>query len=177
MSNPNPQSIADQLRALHWEGRPYPVDPVFIAQQLDMKVYEMALDAEVSGAIVKERGKAPVIVVSNSDSNTRKRFSVAHEIGHYVLQLSSSEGNYDEYEHVDFRDNCSRNKTNKIEVFCNYFAAYLLMPTEEVHRLARQNKNIYEMSSYFDVSGEAMKHRLTTERLQLQGLHAGSILL
>jgi hypothetical protein len=83
-----------------WKDRPFPVDPVWLAAQFGIKVVETDLPEEVSGAIIKNKDKDPVIALSNSDHKNRKRFSCAHELGHYAFRMDAGE---EEYGYVDFR--------------------------------------------------------------------------
>ncbi len=137
-----------------WKPGRFPVDPVYLAKQLGINVVKADLPEEVSGALLKERGKDPVIYLHSSDSDVRKRFTCAHELGHYYLRLGE-----DTYESVDLRDKTlSAAGNNSDEVFANNFAASLLMPEDEVKKRASLSK--LELVKFFGVSGEAMKWRL-----------------
>jgi Zn-dependent peptidase ImmA (M78 family) len=139
-----------------WGDR-YPVDPVLIASALGIDVLDAHLDARVSGALVKERGQDPAILLNAEDHPNRKRFTCAHEIGHFVLRSDQP----DEYEYIDYRDTIySPAGEDTEEVYANTFAAALLMPEDEVKRLHGQGKTEIEMALYFDVSREAMHYRL-----------------
>lgn len=165
MSTLNPQNIAEEIRSLHWADRGFPVDSAHIARSMGIRAIEMPLEPNVSGVIIKEKQKDPVIVVSRQDSTARKRFTAAHELGHYILHLDRSGDDYSEFEHVDFRDGNSSAGTNRDEIFCNQFAAHLLMPSADVKTLRQDGKGLYELSAYFGVSLEAMRHRMSNEGL------------
>jgi len=150
---------SDELRNAIWKDRGFPVDPVTIANKLGIKILKTDLPDEVSGALIKEKGKDPIIVGHYDDSDNRKRFTYAHELGHYVYRLQR-DGDNDEYEYIDLRDQISATGTKEEEIFANQFAANLLMPGREVKNQYKQKPSIMLMAVYFGVSVEAMKFRL-----------------
>ena len=99
---------AERLRTSVWGDR-FPVDPVRIARKLGIVVLDARLHRTVSGALVKERGEDPTILLNERDSVNRKRFTCAHELGHFVRRSD----NPDEYEYVDFRDILRRGDTTR----------------------------------------------------------------
>ena len=137
-----------------WGGYRFPVDPVRIARRLGINVVDARLAEDVAGAIVKQNGKGPIIVLNETDHANRKRFTVAHEIGHFVRRSDDS------FEYVDRRDTLSTTGTDPDEVYANAFAANLLMPESEVKRLHRERATDLEMALRFGVSREAMNIRL-----------------
>jgi len=73
-----------------WDGS-LPIDPVRIAKSLGVKVLDTYLKQNVSGALVKKQGEDPSIVLNAEDSTTRKRFTCAHELGHYIRRAGERE--------------------------------------------------------------------------------------
>ena len=128
----NAITSASMLLQSVWCDRPLPIDPIWIASRLGIEVIETSLPPDVSGAIIKDEGKDPIIVLCKSDSNNRKRFTCAHEIGHYAYRVANE---IDHYEYVDLRSKKSQLGSDPEEVFANQFAASLLMPEEEIKRL------------------------------------------
>ena len=166
----NPQKEAQKILSTPrlWKEGLFPVDPITICRNLDLAVVETELPTvetelptNVSGALIKEIGKEPVIVLHKSDSNNRKRFSCAHELGHYISRTESNDIEQ-KYEYIDLRNSLSAYGTDKNEIFANTFAANLLMPEEEVKQLSQEKKPYFEMALYFGVSPEALKIRLKT---------------
>lgn len=137
-------------------GRGIPVDPVRIAAHLGIDVFDAEMDQNVSGALIKERQQDPAILLNKIDSPNRKRFSCAHELGHYIKRSSD----FEQYEYVDYRDETSATGDNPDEVYANSFAASLLMPEREVRRYAGQGLNDIQLALQFGVSREAMQIRL-----------------
>ena len=159
---------AEQLLAkLHMGGMPVPVEEV--AAQLGLKIVEAELGEDVSGLLVTKDGES-FIAVKNAEDRRRKRFTVAHEIGHYVLRHQVP----GEFVHVDKADYLvsrmsAKSGGNPIEVEANQFASTLLMPQPLIdtwlkkHGLSSFNDyGIEAVSEDFEVSVQAMMMRLTT---------------
>lgn len=153
----NPEDIASELLNTLWAGRGFPVDPVQIAWELGLEVVETGLPDNVSGALIKDEGKDPVIFLCHSDSKNRKRFSCAHEIGHYAYRLAN---NGDHYEYIDLRNALSAKGNNPEEIYANQFAAGLLMPANAVLNLHRQGTPAFLIAQHFGVSDDAIRFRL-----------------
>jgi hypothetical protein len=154
---------ADQLRRTAW-GTRFPVDPVQIAHKLGIDVRQAQLSDNISGALVKEVGKDPTILLNANDYPNRRRFTCAHELGHFV----SRSGDASAYEYVDLRDTIwSAAGTEPDEVFANAFAANLLMPENEVRRLEDAGATPSQMAVYFGVSQDALHFRLKNLKILL----------
>jgi Zn-dependent peptidase ImmA (M78 family) len=115
-------------KLLEGESHKAPVDVVKIASKLNIDIVQLAFSNDgVSGLLkLKSKSGSPVIAVNKNHHENRQRFTIAHEIGHYLLH------NVKEM-HVDstavyFRDEESTQATNMKEIQANQFAAELLMP-------------------------------------------------
>jgi len=146
---------ASQLLAQTWHGL-IPVDPVSIARRAGLRVVDAALDDNTMGALVKLPGQDPTIMLNPNDGPNRRRFTCAHEIGHYVRRSEKAE----EYTTVDLRSGLSSEGTDQEEIYANKFAACLLMPDGEVRRLSAEGMVDWEMAIRFGVSREAIQFRL-----------------
>jgi Zn-dependent peptidase ImmA (M78 family) len=144
-----------------WGGR-LPVDPVRIAKSLGIDVRDTYLKPDVSGALVKKEGMDPLILLNAEDSKTRKRFTCAHELGHYLLRSKQLAQNY---EYVDYRDTNSSTGTIEEERYANSFAASLLMPEAAVRALHGPGSSSVRLAGHFGVSPESMQHRLNNLEL------------
>lgn len=140
---------------------PLPVDPFEIAKNLGIKAYSAHLDPGVSGMLIKVAGEDPEIYVEASDSPNRRRFTCAHEIGHYVKRSATGDN---EWEYVEHRDLLTSQGSDPEEIYANQFAASLLMPQEEVERLIKDPDNVASETAFlaarFGVSEDAMRYRL-----------------
>jgi Zn-dependent peptidase ImmA (M78 family) len=147
---------AEAILRTVWGGHRFPVDPVRIARALGITVLDSRLPDDVAGTIVKENGKGPLVLLNGADHSNRKRFTLAHELGHFVRR--ADEGTF---EYVDRRDILSAQGTDPDEIYANAFAANLLMPESEILRLHRgERATDLELALRFGVSREAVGIRL-----------------
>jgi Zn-dependent peptidase ImmA (M78 family) len=122
-----------------------------IAVGLGAQVEEVSLD--YSGSFNWIDGK-PVIRVNANEPLVRRRFTLAHEIGHFQLRHEDS-----------FRDHPESFSTGNYdprEIAANQFAAELLMPEIAVRYLVfKLNlKAIGSLAAKLQVSEVAMQYRL-----------------
>lgn len=141
----------------------FPVDPILIARQLEIDVRVATFtDESISGAITN-RGDSTTIYINREESPTRIRFTVAHEIGHYMLHLKDSTGSLIDRDVNLFRSSqgSGTSELARQEYEANRFAAALLMPRyavfEEWHRLGQSSVSL---ARRFAVSPRAMRNRL-----------------
>ncbi|ANC31551.1 ImmA/IrrE family metallo-endopeptidase [Isoptericola dokdonensis] len=142
---------ADVLEA-YWAAG-YPVDPDRIAAQLDMDVIRATFNESISGMLRVEPGDRPVIYVDDRDSEQRQRFTIAHEIGHYVERNSRGETDFN---FIDRRGG----GYDAHELYADEFAANLLMPSHYVKQLHADGINPGVMARRMNVSLQAMQIRL-----------------
>lgn len=136
----------------HWAGD-IPVEPAWIARVMGIEVVHENLDADVSGFIEKRQGRAR-IHLNRSDNELRRRFTLAHEIGHFVRNHSL------DFEYVDHRDGMASQGVDEGEVFANAFAASLLMPQTAVQELIEAHAGEKQIARELGVSVAAMVNRL-----------------
>lgn len=154
----SPVAAAEFVLDEIWGNRGFPIDPVKIATALGLDVQVIDFPPEVSGALYKKPGQDPIIYLNQGDSPNRKRFTCAHELGHYIYRLDKPEA--DDYEYIDMRDKRASTGTEAEEVFANQFAANLLMPEAEVRHLHEDGEPYVVMAYHFRVSDDAMRFRL-----------------
>ncbi|MBA4192684.1 MAG: hypothetical protein C0467_32355 [Planctomycetaceae bacterium] len=147
------------------QGAPVAVDK--IARSFGAVIEVRPLDEQLSGMIFVKDG-APVIGVNALHHPHRQRFTIAHEIGHWVLHRKQLEG----VVHVDKtypmlrRDQESSSGVDLIEIEANAFAAELLMPEALLAgELATpldidDEKRLIALSRKYRVSVSAMRFRL-----------------
>jgi len=146
-----------------------PVDVESIASMLDLRVVTEDLGSDISGLLVSRDGTAS-IAVRRSDHPNRRRFTIAHEIGHFVLRhhLQGNElVHADRHQEVIYRSPRASEGLDPIEVQANQFAASLLMPArlvrERVDSLPKSfsERDVKALANEFKVSEQAMTIRLT----------------
>ena len=120
---------------------------------------------EISGLLLRTT-KASIIAVEASQSSSRQRFTVAHELGHLLLH-SGKELRVDKQFRVNLRSAESAKAEDVEEVEANAFAASVLMPQrfiqDDVGDLVLDiddTKQVQQLAKRYDVSTQAMTIRL-----------------
>ena len=137
-----------------------PVDVVSIAKDLGLRVWEMhGLPDGVSGQLwpdpVNGGRSGFSIGVRASEPTQRKRFTVAHEIAHFVLHRNKIEEGV--YEDVMFRSGLS----SRAETEANQMAADILMPYALISKLIDEGADTLEkIAERLQVSLAALRIRL-----------------
>ena len=152
------------LNAAGIDKPPVPVE--LVADHLGVQVDEFDLGCDCSGVLIRQEDRA-VIGVNRFDHPNRRRFTIAHEIGHYVLH--ERETYVDTGYRVNFRDLDSGSGTKSEEIEANRFAAALLMPESMVRRAfddlafelaGTKDDELSALAELFGVSTQAMAYRL-----------------
>ncbi|MCJ8312012.1 MAG: ImmA/IrrE family metallo-endopeptidase [Saccharospirillaceae bacterium] len=154
--------LANKIRKTYWDENKFPVDPVTIGRALSIRIVDVQLPENVAGALLKKIGEDPVIMLHADDPVNRKRFTLAHELGHYIYRMERGHFDDQEIDHVDHRNQDSRKGSDVEEISANRFAASLLMPQDQVKLLCKSTVDVFELSKFFEVSTSAMKYRLNT---------------
>lgn len=130
-----------------------------IAKALGVVVKSSTLQADISGEIREANGTF-VIRVNRHDSKNRQRFTIAHEIGHYLLHKDKiGDGIVDD---ILYRSALS----DTLEAQANRIAADLLMPPKLISESldsfsSKKGEALYEsVAEIASVSTIALKIRL-----------------
>jgi len=135
-----------------------PVDLEAMARALGIRVDMNAhmSDPDTSGLIKKSEGGEYRIEINANDPAKRKKFTLAHEISHYLLHRDM----IDRAAVIDngmYRSSLS----NEVERQANRLAAELLMPEQVVRKLWNLGvKSIGQLSGIFHASEPAVRIRL-----------------
>ena len=113
------------------------------------------------------------IFIEETNHPNRKRFTFAHELGHYFLHRNLLKEQSKVF--VDKEDNfalfkqdweCVKDEDKELEAEANCFAAELLMPEEFIKTAYKElNYSIKNLSELFRVSEQAMTYRLLNLKL------------
>ena len=131
----------------------------------DLKVEEEDLDKE--GYLIPLGVHGAEILLRRDDPPNRKKFTLAHELGHWAqAHLKSGLLSLDktDAQHISFRTHHKRQTPE--EIWCNKFAACLLMPSGDVNRYLWNSSEvnladcISRGHSVFQVSQEAFLNRV-----------------
>jgi Zn-dependent peptidase ImmA (M78 family) len=145
----------------------FPIDVEDIALKRGLIVLPHIFDDSISGMLMVKDGIA-TIAYNASHPPVRKRFTIAHELGHYELHRSGSSLFLDKQvllrsQHVS--DNLA---TQKMEREANAFAAAILMPEkllkQEIFMAGldiHDEDTLKEIAKNFGVSTLAMYFRLS----------------
>jgi Zn-dependent peptidase ImmA (M78 family)/transcriptional regulator with XRE-family HTH domain len=140
-----------------------PIDPTMIARKLGVSVLQWRFPEEISG-VLAYYGDRATIGVNSAHASVRQRFTIAHEIGHFV------------YAHEDelILDYSGRERgfsfdsdvSGPEEIKANQFAADLLMPWKWVQNaFAEHGSDLPLLANRFDVSEQAIWFRLRNLKL------------
>jgi len=141
----------------------FSIDVNHIAEKLNINIILYDFSDGVSGAFFKDHDNL-MLGINKSHSEQRQRFTIAHEIGHYVLH-STEFLHYDtkKLDEIYFR---ADNVSNQDEVEANHFAAELLMPEKLINKCIDNNiHSIEKLAQRFNVSQNAMRYRLINLRI------------
>lgn len=105
---------------------------------------------KVSGVIQRN---PPIIYLNETDSKERKTFTLAHELGHYLLH-KGTKFRVDKYNYQ------ANTPEAKEETEANFFAACLLMPEDEFLGILNKAEGTAEIAKYFGVSESAVSNRI-----------------
>lgn len=138
----------------------FPVRLSQLARDLSVPVQAATLAPGISGELRPTSTGTYVIRVNRHDARVRQRFTVAHEIAHYLLHRDEiGAGIADD---VLYRSALSDAR----EAEANRLAADILMPDEDVREAYRTERSlgdeeaVIQLSERFGVSEVAMKIRL-----------------
>lgn len=99
------------------------------------------------------------IVVNSNDAPNRQRFTLAHEIAHFVLHRDLVPNGLTD--NAMYRSSLS----DQYERQADRYAASVLLPAEAVRQAYRQDKAIARLAAFFQVSEAALRIRLKELRL------------
>ena len=140
-----------------------PIDPVVLANHLGMKVNNAKFSDDSLVGMIAKRGDNLTLLVNQSDPPFRKRFTIAHELGHHFLHLLQ-DGEFVDGEANLFRqswdDEGVVSPERRREIQANMFASALLMPEDAVRREWPTVRSVSGMARLFNVSDVAMGIRL-----------------
>lgn len=153
-------------------GKIPPVPIKKIIQDHGIYLREEPAEDSLSGFIlIDSESNKTIIGVNKKHSKTRKRFSMAHELGHYLLH--HNEGiHIDQKTKIMLRNEDSKKGINYREKEANLFAAEILMPEKllkgdlsQINNISLLDENddqeLSELAQKYHVSTQALTFRLT----------------
>ncbi|RJQ53127.1 MAG: ImmA/IrrE family metallo-endopeptidase [Nitrospiraceae bacterium] len=161
------RKAADDLRIRYWPQNTIPIDIFEILEfGLDIEIRTIFNLREAGDVDALLLGDLRTIVVDQNDflndrAQNRLRFSIAHEIGHYVLHSDVfSKIQYASLEEwIDFFDKIPDDQYTWIEQHAYEFAGRLLVPREKLVEKLNEAVLLLESSGFntWDSSGESAR--------------------
>lgn len=155
VSSTRPARAAQEL--LTWENvQEPPIDVERIAHRCGAQVVKRRFDDDLSGLLIA-LDEGAVIGANDTQHEHRQRFTIGHELGHYLL-------NHHDRFHIDLGPNAEHGDPPgydwQSERAANQFAANLLMPSTLVHEAYAEDDSTVQLAHRFKVSELAMGYRL-----------------
>lgn len=176
----NAENHATGLLDQIWDER-YPVNVLKIAEYLDIELRQVNFPDNTVAVIIKSADDThPTIYLDRDLTPQRRRFTIAHEIGHYIehREIVGEDPKtaflYDSPKIRSSEIRASRKPTHNgepdttsNEIFADAFAHALLMPESEVASFTGLGMELSVVAEYFGVSTTTMTNRLNQLRLTL----------
>lgn len=164
-----PEARAVELLRRHKIKEP-PVDVAVIAEKEGAKVVFQDLEAHISGVLV-QKDKTATIGVNALHHPNRQRFSVAHELGHYLMHAERPAVFVDEIL-VHFRADATSDPADPRETEANAFAAAVLMPADWLKNDLR-GRNIDALFGEVPLEKLARRYRVSQLALSIRLVNLG----
>lgn len=162
------ENAAHRLLQQTGVGEHPPIDVRRIAKTLGISIIERpqlskAGYGTISGLLLRREGST-ICIINRDHTSTRRRYSIAHEIGHFILHPPE-----EAYIDVAARSDRSSAGIDPREIEANAFAAALLIPEQLLRQrvpdpldISFENdaENVSQLAKEFNVSTMAMTYRL-----------------
>ncbi|MBZ0299987.1 MAG: ImmA/IrrE family metallo-endopeptidase [Anaerolineae bacterium] len=162
------KTAREMLKVANIDAPPVPVDKIakLYGVEIRFEPFQGDRESEISGLLFQEDDTI-IIGVNSLHGRNRQRFTIAHELGHYVLH--NDDMHIDRGYRIHLRSQLSSQAKDWKEIQANSFAAELLMPEEmlsnDLHGRSIDYESdeslIKELADRYEVSQQAMIFRLT----------------
>jgi len=130
-----------------------PLDVTSLTQKLGISMRMEPMIGEESGSLKKDKFGKWIMTINSLHHPHRQRFTIAHELGHYIKHTILTENFIDT---TFFRNE----ESNQMEHEANKFAAELLMPQVLFEKyITEVSKQVEDVAKYFQVSSMAVRIR------------------
>lgn len=138
-----------------------PVDIDSISRASGVIPYLVDLPDSKSGMLIKRRDKKSArSYIARNDPEVRRRFTCAHELGHYRERMMADDSEYGFEDEFFDRKNVRRSNYFPHEFFADEFAGAVLMPEVKINEFKELGMTPEQMAEKFNVSVSAVRHRL-----------------
>lgn len=154
------RKMAKQILKKH-NVKKIPVDLYKIAKELKINITKEPFTDNISGVFIRKgtEGDKLSIGINKDHHEHRQRFTIGHEIGHFLLH-SGAILHYDREEEerqLYFR---AEDVLSLDEIEANQFSAALLMPEDHLRKDFFKDPSIRRLADKYKVSNDAMEYRL-----------------
>lgn len=151
-----PRKMARQILKQYFKEHPLklPIPIEDIAKYLSIEIYLIDSMGKYQRALKLDLNddKRKLIGINSSFHKHNQRFSIGHEIGHYVMEHPSEES-------------CNDEEIKTYNREADEFSAELLMPLEVMKKELRKNNDPKILARQFDVSEEALWIKIKNQGL------------
>jgi hypothetical protein len=151
-------------------GMAIPVPIEQLCRQLDItSISDLDTEGFEAALITDECKSAGAILVAKDRPRQRRRFSIAHELGHFLIPAHlprAGQPSLCSAEHMRAADPRDEDRRRRTEAEANRFAALLLMPPPvlraELQKIRRPDvADLVRLAKLFDVSKDALAQAYT----------------
>ena len=168
--------VDEILEANRITDAPVPVDRIAKAEDIEISLQDA--EDDISGFIVRDPEHKRVVIGINSKHHpNRRRFTTAHELGHYFLH-PGEDVHVDKTRHalrINLRDKESSTGTRDTEKEANLFAAELLMPSSFLQSDLERMPGLDLLTNDRALAKLARKYKVSTEALTFRLAYLGCI--
>jgi len=130
MMKNNPRHLASSIMNKFGISEPQNVEVEDIAYALNIPIRYVGLNG-CEGRIIHNEKHSIITVNSNNEFESRKRFTIAHEIGHFLMHRNDPINHNDDVSSLSWFNHKNKHKILNQEYEANEFAAELLLPTSK----------------------------------------------
>lgn len=161
------RSLVERLLTEH-RVRSVPIPVETIAKAVGVRIQKEPTDEDLSGFLYRDRQRKTVIIgVNASQHSNRQNFTMAHELGHFLLH-DFDDVHVDRQFKVWLRNEASSQGLDLEEKEANLFAAELLMPArflasemDKICTVDLEDETVLKtLAEKYGVSTQAMTFRL-----------------
>jgi len=143
-----------------------PINIEEIAKSRGLKIIGYPLGDDVSGLLSIQNGEGTIGYNQTERNIPRRRFTIAHELGHYELHRDQSDLFVDKQFIYRSQNSSDTPVKKEMEHEANLFASSILMPTSllrrEIEKYDISEEGIKQLAEVFKVSTTAMSIRISS---------------
>jgi Zn-dependent peptidase ImmA (M78 family) len=164
-SHREPAHLARCLRFVAGGARWDPIVDVaaYVGRVTSIQIVRVVLPRAIAAVLVADRGRRPLLAINAGQTPAQGNFSIAHELGHWVLHPDQSPAAL------------PRSLRRRMEWEADRFAVEFLLPEPLIQRvLARRGGGISASAQQLCVSPVLLRRRLRELARRHPRIHAGA---